>query len=49
MQRKDTLHTLGQLTDLAPIVSSTRPPGTVDVEETLDKPGYEQIDGRIGL
>ena len=49
LQRKDSLHTLGPLTELAGIVSSTRSPGSVDVEEALHKRGYEQIDGRIGL
>lgn len=49
LQRKDSLHTLGPLTELAQIVSSTRPLGSVDVEETLHKRGYDQIDGRIGL
>jgi len=49
LQRKGTIQALGPLTDLARIVSSTRPTGSVDVEKTMDKRGYEQIDGRIGL
>jgi bifunctional DNA-binding transcriptional regulator/antitoxin component of YhaV-PrlF toxin-antitoxin module len=49
LQRKEPLQTVGPLTDLARIVSSARPAGSVDIQETLDKHGYEQIDGRIGL
>ncbi len=49
LRRKDTIHSLGPLTDLARIVSSTRPPGSVDVEEIMNKHWYEQIDGRFGL
>lgn len=49
LRRKDTIQSLEPLTDLSRIVSSTRPPGSVDVEETTSKHGYEQIDGRTGL
>ena len=49
LQRKGTGEAHGPLTDLARIVSSTRPTGSVDVEKTMDKRGYEQIDGRVGL
>jgi bifunctional DNA-binding transcriptional regulator/antitoxin component of YhaV-PrlF toxin-antitoxin module len=49
LQRKDTGETPGPLTDLARIVSSTRPFGSVDIEKTMDRRGYEQIDGRVGL
>jgi bifunctional DNA-binding transcriptional regulator/antitoxin component of YhaV-PrlF toxin-antitoxin module len=49
LRRKGTIQSLGPLTDLSRIVSSTRPPGSVDVEETMNKHGYEQIDGRTGL
>jgi bifunctional DNA-binding transcriptional regulator/antitoxin component of YhaV-PrlF toxin-antitoxin module len=35
LRRKGTIQTVGPLTDLARIVSSTRPTGSVDVEETL--------------
>jgi bifunctional DNA-binding transcriptional regulator/antitoxin component of YhaV-PrlF toxin-antitoxin module len=49
LRRKGSAQALGPLTDLARIVSSTRPTGSVDVEQTMDKRGYEQIDGRIGL
>jgi bifunctional DNA-binding transcriptional regulator/antitoxin component of YhaV-PrlF toxin-antitoxin module len=44
LQRKETLDALGPLTDLSRIVSSSCPVGTVDVEEIMDKHGYEQID-----
>jgi bifunctional DNA-binding transcriptional regulator/antitoxin component of YhaV-PrlF toxin-antitoxin module len=49
LRRKGTIQSLGPLTDLSRIVSSTRPPGSVDVEEIMKKHGYEQIDGRTGL
>ena len=49
LQRKGTGEAIGPLTELAQIVSSTRPAGSVDVEQTMDKRGYEQIDGRVGL
>ncbi len=49
LQRKATVESLGPLTDLARIVSSKRPPGSVDTEMVMDKHGYEQIDGRFGL
>ena len=48
-QRKEVLEALGPLTDLSRIVSSSRPVGSVDVEETMVKHGYEQIDGRSRL
>jgi bifunctional DNA-binding transcriptional regulator/antitoxin component of YhaV-PrlF toxin-antitoxin module len=35
LRRKGTIQTVGPLTDLARIVASTRPTGSVDVEETL--------------
>ena len=35
---------LGPLTDLSRIISSSRPVGSVDVQEFMDKHGYEQID-----
>jgi bifunctional DNA-binding transcriptional regulator/antitoxin component of YhaV-PrlF toxin-antitoxin module len=49
LQRKESLDALGPLTDLSKIVSSSRPVGSVDVEEVMDKHGYEQIDERSGL
>lgn len=48
-QRKESLDALGPLTDLARIVSSSRPVGSVDVDTYMDKSGYEQIDERPGL
>jgi bifunctional DNA-binding transcriptional regulator/antitoxin component of YhaV-PrlF toxin-antitoxin module len=49
LRRRDTIRPPGPLTELARIVSSSRPPGSVDVEETMDKHGYEQVDGRFDL
>ena len=48
-QRKENLDTLGPLTDLARIVSSSRVVGSVDVEAYMDRHGYEQVDVRPGL
>jgi hypothetical protein len=45
-RRKDPPSSPGPLTDLARIVSSSHPVGSVDVEKYMDKHGYEQIDGR---
>jgi bifunctional DNA-binding transcriptional regulator/antitoxin component of YhaV-PrlF toxin-antitoxin module len=36
----------GPLTDLAQIISSSRLPGSVDVDALLDKHGYEQVNER---
>jgi len=49
LQRKEMSDALGPLTDLARIVSSSRPVGSVDVEEIMDRHGYEQIDERSDL
>ena len=49
LQRKETLDTLGPLTELSTIVSTSRPVGSVDVERIMDKHGYEQINERPGL
>lgn len=49
LRRKDTAQPPGPLTDLTRIVSSSRPPGSVDLDETMDKHGYEQTCGRLGL
>ena len=48
-QRKERLSDLGPLTDLSKIVSSSCPVGSVDVEDLMDKYGYEQFDERPGL
>ena len=48
-QRKERLSDLGPLTDLSKIVSSSCPVGSVDVEDLMDKHGYEQFDERPGL
>jgi antitoxin component of MazEF toxin-antitoxin module len=49
IQRKQVARSLGPLTDLARIVSSSRPVGSVDVERYMDKHGYEQVYGRSGI
>jgi antitoxin component of MazEF toxin-antitoxin module len=49
IQRKEAVRSLGPLTDLARIVSSSRPVGSVDVERYMDKHGYEQVYGRSGI
>ena len=49
IQRKKDVQSLGPLTDLARIVSSSRPVGSVDVERYMDKHGYEQVYGRSGI
>ena len=49
LQRKEPLETLGPLTELAQIVSTSRPIGSVDVEQVMDKHGYEQSNERTGL
>ncbi len=48
-RRRDVVRSPGPLTDLARIVSSSRPVGSVDVERFMDKHGYEQIYGRSDL
>jgi len=45
-RRRDRIRLPGPLTDLAGIVSSSQPVGSVDVERYMDKHGYEQIYGR---
>jgi len=37
------------LTDLANIITTSLPVGSVDIEMIMDKHGYEQIDGRATL
>ena len=49
IQRKKDVRSLGPLTDLARIVSSSRTVGSVDVERYMDKHGYEQVYGRSGI
>jgi hypothetical protein len=48
-QRKEELDTLGPLTELARIVSSSLPVGSVDAEPYMEGHGYEQIDECQGL
>lgn len=48
-QCKDVMRSPGPLTDLARIVSSSLPVGSVDVERYMDKHGYEQVYGRPDL
>jgi antitoxin component of MazEF toxin-antitoxin module len=49
IQRKQAVQSLGPLTDLARIISSSRPVGSVDVDRYMDKRGYEQVYGRSGI
>jgi len=49
IHRKQTVQSLGPLTDLARIVSSSRPVGSVDVARYMDKHGYEQVNGRSNI
>jgi antitoxin component of MazEF toxin-antitoxin module len=49
IQREQAAHAPGPLTDLARIVTSSRPVGSVDVERYMDKHGYEQLYGRSGI
>ena len=49
LRRWDPTHLLGPLTDLARIISSSRPPGSVDIDALMDKHGYEQVDERPNL
>ncbi|MBC7227986.1 MAG: hypothetical protein H5T61_12270 [Thermoflexales bacterium] len=37
----------GPLTEIAGIITSSRPVGSVDLEELMDRHGYEQLHGRI--
>ena len=48
-QRKERLESVGPLTDLSRISSTSRPVGSVDIEKHLEKRGYEQIDERFDL
>lgn len=41
--------TTGSLTDLAKLITSSRPVGSVNVEDYMDKYGYEQFDGSENL
>ncbi len=49
IERKQAVRSLGPLTDLARIITSSRPVGSVDVEQFMEKHGYEQINGRTGV
>jgi bifunctional DNA-binding transcriptional regulator/antitoxin component of YhaV-PrlF toxin-antitoxin module len=49
LRRCDPAHLLGPLTDLARIISSSRPPGSVDIDALMDKHGYEQVKERPNL
>jgi len=49
LQRKEPLGTLGPLTELSQIVSTSRPIGSVDVKQVMDKHDYEQFDERADL
>ena len=49
LRRWDPAHLPGPLTDLARIISSSRPPGSVDIDAYMDKHGYEQVDERPNL
>jgi len=42
-RRWDPASVPGPLTDLARIISSSCPPGSVDVDAYMDKHGYEQL------
>ncbi len=46
LRYRNTEHSPGPLTDLARIVSSSHPVGSVDAEGYMDRHGYEQIDER---
>jgi len=48
-RRWDPANLPGPLTDLAQIISSSRPRGSVDVDAYMDKHGYEQLDERPDL
>ena len=48
-RRRDTTPPPGPLTELCQIVSSSLLPNSVDVEEIMDKHGYEQLDERLDL
>ena len=48
-QRKERRESVGPLTDLSRIISTSRPVGSVDIEKRLEKRGYEQIDERFDL
>ncbi len=42
---RDTTLSPGPLTNLAKIISSSRSPGSVNIEAYMDKHGYEQVYG----
>ena len=49
VRRWDPAHVPGPLTDLARIVSSSQPPGSVDADSYLEAHGYEQFESRSVL
>ncbi len=49
IRRKPEVRSPGPLTEIARIVSSSWPVGSVDVTRYMDKHGYEQIYGRSGF
>ena len=46
LHRWDPATLPGPLTDLAQIISSSRPSGSVDIDAYMDQHGYEQLDER---
>lgn len=49
LSRQKQSQQTGSLTDLARIITSSRPVGSVDMETIMDKHGYEQIYDRFDL
>jgi bifunctional DNA-binding transcriptional regulator/antitoxin component of YhaV-PrlF toxin-antitoxin module len=49
IDRKEAARPPGPLTDLARIISSSRPVGSADVEKYMDKHGYESVNDRAGI
>ena len=46
---RDVTFSPGPLTDLAKIISSSRSVGSVNIEQYMDKHGYEQVYGSVGF
>ena len=46
---RDITFSPGPLTDLAKIISSSRSVGSVNIEQYMDKHGYEQVYGSVGF
>jgi YD repeat-containing protein len=49
IERKEAARSPGPLTDLAGIISSSRPVGSADVEKYMDKHGDESVNDRAGI